>query len=71
MKRFYFGVDLGLTRSIRIRERQRVELRAEAFNIQNRVNFNNPSGSFTSSSFGKITTDRAPRIMQFAMKYYF
>src|SRR5207302_10548145 len=58
----YFDVDLGLTRSIRIKERQRVDLRAEAFNVQNRVNFTgtsstNPSavsiGSQNGTSFGK------------------
>jgi hypothetical protein len=67
----YFNTDVSLSRQFVIHERNRIEVRAEAFNIQNRVNYNNPSGSFTSTTFGKITTDRAPRIMQFAMKYYF
>jgi len=67
----YFNVDLSVSRQFIIHERHRVEIRAEAFNIQNRVNYNNPGGSLTSGTFGKITTDRAPRIMQFAMKYYF
>jgi hypothetical protein len=76
----YFGIDLGLTKSVRIRERQRVELRAEAFNIQNRANFltnspNNPAapstGGQNGSSFGKILYDASPRIMQFAVKYVF
>ena len=76
----YFDVDLGLTRSIRIKERQRVDLRAEAFNIQNRANFlaNSPTnvaapaaGSQNGSSFGKILYDVSPRIMQFAIKYVF
>ena len=67
----YFDVDLSVSRQFVIRERHRIEVRAESFNIQNRVNYNNPGGTFTSGTFGKITTDRAPRIMQFAMKYYF
>ena len=76
----YFGIDLGLTKTVRIRERQRVELRAEAFNIQNRANFltsspTNPSAPSTAgqngSSFGKLLYDASPRIMQFAIKYVF
>jgi hypothetical protein len=73
-------MDLGLTKSIPIGERRRVDLRAEAFNIQNRVNFltnstTNPSavstGQQNGTSFGKILYDAGPRIMQFALKYVF
>jgi hypothetical protein len=67
----YFDVDLGLSRAFPVRERQRIEIRAEAFNVQNRVNFNNPTGTLNSALFGKIQTDKAPRIMQFAIKYTF
>jgi hypothetical protein len=62
---------VSLSRQFVVRERHRIEVRAESFNIQNRVNYNNPGGTLNSGTFGKITTDRAPRIMQFAMKYYF
>jgi len=48
-----------------------VELRVEAFNIQNRVNFLNPTGATNSTNFGKIQTDIAPRILQLAVKYMF
>jgi hypothetical protein len=77
----YFDVDLALSRRFRIKEKQYIEIRAEAFNIQNRVNFLNPaavglvggtSGSaLNSSNFGKIQADVSPRIMQFAIKYAF
>ena len=67
----YFDVDMALSRAFRVRERQRIEIRAEAFNVQNRVNFNNPTGTVSSALFGKIQTDKAPRIMQFAIKYMF
>ncbi len=76
----YFNVDVGLSRMFPIRERQRIEIRAEAFNLQNRVNFNNPATSvypngpsavMTSNTFGKMTSDISPRIMQFAVKYMF
>jgi len=57
-----------------------VDLRAEAFNIQNRTNFvgssaTNPSavsiGSQNGTGFGKLLYDVSPRILQFAVKYVF
>ena len=77
----YFNVDFSLSRRFRITERQTIEIRAESFNLENRVNFLNPaavslvggvSGSaLNSSNFGKILADVSPRIMQFAVKYAF
>jgi hypothetical protein len=77
----YFDVDLALSRRFPVREKQYLEIRAESFNIENRVNFLNPasvslvggtSGSaLNSSNFGKIQADVSPRIMQFAVKYSF
>jgi hypothetical protein len=77
----YFSTDLALTRRFPVKEKQYVEIRAEAFNIQNRVNFLNPSSpglvgnasgsALNSSNFGKILSDVSPRIMQFAIKYVF
>jgi hypothetical protein len=67
----YLEVDVALSKRFRIRERQNMEIRAEAFNIQNRVNFLNPTAAMSSSNFGKIQTDVSPRILQFAVKYVF
>ena len=77
----YFDVDLSLSRRFPIKEKQSFEIRAESFNIQNRVNFLNPSNpglvgnasgsALNSSNFGKILSDVSPRIMQFAVKYAF
>jgi hypothetical protein len=67
----YFDVDLALSRRFALKERQFIEIRAEAFNIQNRVNFLNPTATLNSSNFGKILTDVSPRILQFAVKYVF
>jgi hypothetical protein len=77
----FFEVDLALSRKFTVKEKQYLEIRAEAFNIENRVNFLNPSNpglvgnasgsALNSSNFGKILSDVSPRIMQFAVKYAF
>jgi len=64
-------IDMGLTRSFRVREKQSVELRGEAFNLPNHVNPNNPTTVLNNPLFGKITTVGDPRILQFALKYAF
>ena len=65
-------VDMNLTRTFQLRERQTLEFRAEAFNIPNHVNPNNPVSTVLSNAqFGKITTVGDPRILQFALKYVF
>lgn len=67
-----FVINAALTREVRIRERQRLEFRAEAFNLLNHVQPTNPNASIsTLTTFGKITVFGDPRIMQFALKYYF
>jgi hypothetical protein len=38
----YFGINLGLFRDFPIRERQKIETRAEAFNRENRINLGSP-----------------------------
>ena len=66
-----FRIDVGLSRTFRIREKQSVQFRAEAFNLPNRVNLNNPITNLNSSTFGQIQSAQDPRIMQLALKYVF
>jgi hypothetical protein len=64
--------DMSLVRSFRVRERQKVEIRAEAFNLLNHYRPGNPTAVTSNpASFGQITTSGDPRIMQFAFKYIF
>jgi hypothetical protein len=46
-------------------------LRWEVFNLFNRPNFGNPSGNFSSSAFGQISSAADPRIMQVGLKFVF
>jgi hypothetical protein len=63
--------DLALSRTFQIKESQRIEFRAEAFNVTNSVHLNDPQTNLNSNTFGQITSARDPRIMQFALKYFF
>jgi hypothetical protein len=47
------------------------DLRAEAFNLFNTVNYGQPNGSFGSASFGQITSAGDPRVIQLAVRIGF
>jgi len=75
--------DMGLARNFAIRERQSLQLRAEAFNVANHANYcappfqgivpaiTCPDITFNSPTFGKILSASDGRIMQMALKYVF
>jgi hypothetical protein len=63
--------DASLSRTFQIRENQRLEFRAEAYNLTNSFRPQNPAVGLNSNTFGQITTSLDPRIMQFALKYLF
>ena len=64
-------VDMHLSRTFQIRERQSLQFRAEVFNLPNRLNAGAPTTGLNITNFGKVTTASDPRIMQFAFKYVF
>ena len=75
-RRFFHGPglnnwDIALHKSTRVTERTSLELRAEFFNVLNHAQFNNPAGNFALSQFGEVTSARAPRIGQAALKFFF
>ena len=65
-------IDMGLSRTFQIRERQSLQFRVEAFNLPNHLNPSNPVSSLNNTTnFGKILNSDDPRIMQAALKYVF
>jgi hypothetical protein len=78
--RFFHGPgienwDVGLQKNTRIRESMSIQFRAEFFNVMEHAQFSNPSGSFTSSLFGRVnsvqTSNRGSggRIGQMSLKF--
>jgi hypothetical protein len=63
--------DMALSRTFQVRESQKVEFRAEAFNVTNSLILNDPVVNLNSNTFGQVTSAKDPRIMQFALKYFF
>jgi hypothetical protein len=69
----YWSSDMALSRLVSI-GRQNVELRLEAFNLTNRINWGNPNTTLSAGTFGQIramATNAEPRVLQFGVKYGF
>jgi hypothetical protein len=62
--------DLSLVKRYTF-DRISADVRAEAFNLFNRTNYNNPNGTFPSVNFGSITSAGEPRIVQLALRLGF
>jgi hypothetical protein len=67
----YFDLDFSIFKQFKFTERFKLQFRAEAFNLENRPNFQNPTASVSSGTFGRITTAYDPRVLQFALKLFF
>lgn len=68
------GIDASLIKNLRIIERLRAQIRAEAINALNQVQFNNPGTSPTSANFGLISASsqlNPPRTIQLGFKLAF
>jgi hypothetical protein len=68
-----FNVNASLLKNIKFTESIRVQLRAEAFNLFNNVNFfnNTQFANINSNTFGRITSAGAARQLQFAARFEF
>jgi hypothetical protein len=66
------NTDFAILKTIPISENKHLDFRAEFFNIFNHTQFFNPDGDTSDGSqFGQITQARDPRLMQFALKFFF
>ncbi|MGH8245595.1 MAG: hypothetical protein ACREUU_04100, partial [Gammaproteobacteria bacterium] len=64
--------DMAVMKDISLRERWRLQFRAEFFNVFNQVNLDNPAGTtFGQPNFGRITGSEDARIIQFGLKLYY
>lgn len=66
------NLDLALEKATSIHENVKLTFRAEAFNIFNHTQFQNPATNrATSSKLGQITRAYPPRILQLALRFEF
>jgi hypothetical protein len=58
----YFDIDTQLTKAVRIRERAKFEIGANAYNTLNHPNFANPAGTATTATLGTISGTVSPPV---------
>lgn len=64
-------LDVSALKDFLIRERIRIQFRAEFFNLTNTPRFGDPDGNVTSLQFGKVrATANSPRQVQLGLKLY-
>jgi hypothetical protein len=69
---WFFNENISLSKGVDLSERVKITLRAEAFNIFNRVRMGSPDSTANSPNFGIIRSQgNDPRRMQFGLKLVF
>ena len=64
--------NLSLFKTFRVKESQRLEFRAEAFDVNNHPNWSGPNLNPTSGTFGEVTTKTGlARNLQLSLRYAF
>jgi len=64
----YWTFDFALMKQLALTGAAHLQLRLEAFNLFNRVNYTAPSGNRSTAAFGTITSTYDPRQMQLGVK---
>ena len=68
----YINTDISLSKhTFFFGEKIDAELRLDAFNVFNHVNFGSPNTNIDSSTFGQVSTTTGPRIVQIALHLRF
>ena len=66
------NTDFAMLKTFTISETKHIDFRAEFFNIFNHTQFFNPDGNTSDGpQFGQVTQASDPRLMQFALKFFF
>jgi hypothetical protein len=65
------SINVSLVKNTPISERTTVQFRAEAFNLLNRANYDQPDNYFGSPSFGAVLSAGQPRRLQFGIRILF
>jgi len=63
--------DITFSKKIALSEARYFQFRADIFNLFNKTQFVNPDGNFSNTTFGQVLQARDPRLVQFALKFYF
>jgi hypothetical protein len=63
--------DFTLYKTFAITEKQKLQFRAELFNVFNHTNFTTVSTTYGSSTFGQVTAAADPRIAELVLRYQF
>jgi hypothetical protein len=63
--------DISLAKRIALYERQFLELRTDWFNAPNRSQLGAPVTDLTNANFGRVTGQKAARVIQFGIRYAF
>jgi len=63
--------DFSAFKNIQLAESKSLQFRAEFFNLFNRANFELPDSDISSTTFGEIQQALSPRLIQFAIKFFF
>ena len=67
----WFQVDPSIRKNFMVRGATRLQVRADVFNVFNRVNFQNPNVTTTAAAYGQITTARPARQVQLSLRLDF
>jgi len=64
-------INASVGKGFRVSQQTRLDVRLDAFNAVNHVNYGNPNTNVTSPDFGKLLTAVAPRSAQLSARLSF